>query len=565
MPRQGGTQMNTGPNALFVHPRFIPGSFWHYVETCKLTGARSPSPPLGLITVAAMLPDHWEIRLCDCNVQSLRDADLRWADVVLVGAMLPQQRDALHLIARCRAAGVPVVVGGPDATSAPDIYSDADFRVLGEVEDIIADFISAFEDGARQGDFVAEKFKADITRTPVPRFDLLKFGDYLEINVQFSRGCPFLCEFCDIIELYGRNPRTKTTSQMLAELQAIYDLGHRGMVQFVDDNLIGNKKAVKAFLPHLVEWQKTHGYPFEFSTEASLNLADDEEFLGMMRDANFVAVFVGIESPDPDVLITARKKQNTRRDIVANVHTIQSFGMFVTAGFIVGFDDEKPGVAETLIDLIEACAIPVAMTGLLFALPNTQLSRRLEREGRLFDDFALSQEWSEGDQCTDGLNFVTARPRAEVLRDYRKIIARTFAPDAFFSRVLRSVAQIDASGTNGQMHRARLSREILDLLRLVWSINTRHAELRRPFWRLIVRTLRTNPNALKHAIYQAALYVHLGRFSGHILKVLDKRVAEIESGEWSDTEFIMSGKGVEPESGAPVRPANTPILEPGGI
>ena len=530
--------MKTGPNALFVYPRFNAGSFWNYVETCKLTGARAPSPPLGLITVAAMLPDHWNLRLRDRNVEDLSDADLDWADVVLLGAMLPQQRDALHMIGLCKAAGVPIVVGGPDPTSAPDIYAAADFRVLGEVEEIIADFAAAFESGDRRGDFLAEKFKADVTRTPVPRFDLLNFRNYLEVNVQFSRGCPFLCEFCDIIELYGRNPRAKTTPQMLAELQAIFDLGHRGMVQFVDDNLIGNKKAVKAFLPDLVAWQKAHGYPFEFSTEASLNLADDDDFLGMLRDANFVAVFVGIESPDPDVLITARKKQNTRRDIAANVHKIQSFGIFVAAGFIVGFDDEKPGMAEALVDLIEECAIPVAMTGLLFALPNTQLSRRLAREGRLFQDFALSQTWSEGDQCTDGLNFATRRPRAEVLRDYRTVIERTFDREAFFARVAESVRRIDATGANGQMHRARAVREVVDFLRLAWSVTTRHRDLRGPFWRLLLATARRNPGALKHAIYQAALFAHLGPFSRRVIDVVDQRIAEIDAGTWRVADFL---------------------------
>src|SRR5690349_4687296 len=236
--------------------------------------------------------------------------------------MLFQQADTLDLIEMCRARGLPVAVGGPDVSSSPHRYAAANFRVVGEAEGILDKFIAAWEEGQREGVFEAPKFQVDVTKTPVPRFDLLKFENYLYIGVQFSRGCPFTCEFCDIIELYGRVPRTKTSPQMLAELETLYRLGYRGHVDFVDDNLIGNKKAVKAFLPELRKWQQAHDYPFEFTTEASINLADDPELLRLMNDANFVGVFVGIESPDPDTLVMMRKKQNTRRDIAASVHTL---------------------------------------------------------------------------------------------------------------------------------------------------------------------------------------------------------------------------------------------------
>ena len=381
--------MSSGTDVLLIHPRFGEGSFWNYEDTCELIGAKYPAPPLGLITVAALLPDHWNFKLIDKNVTDLSDAqviaEIKAADLVLMGGMLPQQRDLLATIAECRVAGTPVVVGGPDATSSPHIYADANFRVLGEVEGIIGKFVEAWEAGKREGEFTAVKFSVDVTQTPCPRFDLLDFSKYVHLNVQFSRGCPFLCEFCDIIELYGRKPRSKDFDQMLGELQRLYDLGYRGHVDFVDDNLIGNKKAVKQFLPRLIAWQKERGYPFEFSTEASLNLADDTEFLMMMRDANFFGVFVGIESPDPDVLIATRKKQNTKRDIAESVHKIYEAGIFVFAGFIVGFDEEKSSLSATMIELIEEAAIPVSMVGLLYALPNTQLTRRLAKEGRLHD------------------------------------------------------------------------------------------------------------------------------------------------------------------------------------
>jgi radical SAM superfamily enzyme YgiQ (UPF0313 family) len=312
--------------------------------------------------------------------RDLTDADLAWADMVMTGGMLPQQADTLALIELCRRYDRPVVIGGPDATSSPHIYKQADFRVLGEAEGVLTDFIAAWDAGKRAGTFTAPKFQVDLTRSPMPRFDLLNFDHYLYIGVQYSRGCPFTCEFCDIIELYGRLPRTKTTLQILGELDRLCALGYRGHVDFVDDNLIGNKKALKQFLPRLKEWQEEHDYPFEFSTEASVNLADDDELLRMMRDANFFALFVGIESPDPETLVAMRKKQNTRRNLVDSIHKIYRAGMFVTADFIVGFDSKKAEVGDSIAHFIELSAIPVAMVGLLYALPNTQLTAALPRK-----------------------------------------------------------------------------------------------------------------------------------------------------------------------------------------
>jgi radical SAM superfamily enzyme YgiQ (UPF0313 family) len=386
-------------NVLMIYPRFQANTFWNFPEACKLFGARYTTAPLGLITVAAMLPAHWNVRLVNRNTEDVADKDFSWAHMVMTGGMIVQQIDALRIIRLAQKHGKPVIVGGPDATSSPHVYEEADFRILGEVEDIIAQFIAAWDAGERSGDFIAEKFQIDVTRTPAPRFELLKTEHYMYLGVQFSRGCPFTCEFCDIIELYGRVPRTKTPRQMLAELQSLYDLGHRGHVDFVDDNLIGNRKSLRIFLPELIAWQQTYDYPFEFSTEASINLADDHELLELMRRTNFFAVFVGIESPDPETLIHTRKKQNTRRDLAASIHKIYSAGLFVTAGFIVGFDTEKVSIADAMVDLIDEAAIPVAMVGLLCAAPNTQLARRLESEGRLHLNYERITE-ETGDQCT---------------------------------------------------------------------------------------------------------------------------------------------------------------------
>src|SRR5262249_26979781 len=319
-------------------------SFWNFSEACELVGARYPAIPLGLITVAALLPKSWNVRLVNRNTEELAESDLAWADMVMTGGMLFQQADTLDLIEMCRARALPVAVGGPDVSSSPHRYATANFRVVGEAEGILDKFIAAWEEGQREGTFEAPKFQVDVTKTPIPRFDLLKFDQYLYIGVQFSRGCPFLCEFCDIIELYGRTPRTKTSAQMLAELDAIYESGWRGHVDFVDDNLIGNKKAVKAFLPDLIDWQQRHRYPFILTTEASINLADDPELLQLMRRANFVGVFVGIETEDEDVLAQTQKKQNARRSIPESIHRIYEAGLIVAAGFIVGFDSETKSV-----------------------------------------------------------------------------------------------------------------------------------------------------------------------------------------------------------------------------
>src|SRR5947209_4857902 len=366
-----------------IYPRFMADSFWNFSEACELVGARYPAIPLGLITVAALLPKSWNVRLVNRNTEEFNESDLAWADRVMTGGMLLKKADTHDLLEMCRARGLPVVVGGPDVSSSPHRYASANFRIVGEAEGIIDKFIAAWEEGQREGTFESPKFQVDVTKTPIPRFDLLKFDQYLYIGVQFSRGCPFTCEFCDIIELYGRKPRTKTHAQMLAELDALYQLGYRGHVDFVDDNLIGNKKAVKQFLPELRGWLERNDYPFEFSTEASLNLSNDDELLALMRDANFFAVFVGIESPDEETLKQMRKKQNTRRDIPESVHRIYAHGMFVLAGFIVGFHAEKGSIARPMAELVQNCSIPIAMVGLLYALHHTQLGRRLTQEGRI--------------------------------------------------------------------------------------------------------------------------------------------------------------------------------------
>src|SRR5262245_55906757 len=447
--------------------------------------------------------------------------------MVMTGGMLPQQADTLNLIDICRERGKPVVVGGPDVTSSPLVYCSADFRVMGEAEGILGEFIAAWERGDRSGTFTAPKFDIDVTKSPIPRFDLLKFDHYLHIGVQFSRGCPFTCEFCDIIELYGRVPRSKTTSQVLAELEALYALGYRGHVDFVDDNLIGNKKALKLFLPELKNWQIVRDYPFEFSTEASVNLADDETLLQMMREANFFGLFVGIESPDPETLVSMKKKQNTRRNLVERIHKIYAAGMFVTAGFILGFDNEKGSVSDAIVDFIEESAIPMCMVGLLYALPNTQLTRRLASEGRLHPDHEIAAT-DGGDQCTTGLNFDTKRPLRDVLMDYRRVLEQIYEPAAYAKRLERLALLLDRSRSQRDLPdgdlRGRLSR--LDLMR---HIANALPQTREPFWRALAVCARNNAAATRIIASFMVLYLHLGPFSQRVIEAIDRRIALLDS------------------------------------
>jgi radical SAM superfamily enzyme YgiQ (UPF0313 family) len=505
-------------NVLMVYPRFVADSFFNFRAACEAIGRRSAAAPLGLITVAALLPPEWSVRFLDRNVEELTERDLTWADLVMTGGMIVQQRDTLDIIRMCRTRGIPVATGGPDTTSSPHVYREADFQVIGEAEDIMADFVAAVEGGAEHGVFEAAKFQVDVGKSPIPRFDLLKLENYLSVGVQFSRGCPFTCEFCDIIELYGRVPRTKTNDQMLAELDALYRLGWRGVVEFVDDNLIGNKKALKRFLPELARWLQARGYPFEFVTEASINLADDDELLHLLRQANFFTVFIGIESPDTDTLIAAGKKQNTRRDIAESIHKIYGAGIFVSAGFIVGFDTEDGSITRAMVALIEDAALPVCMVALLSALPNTQLTRRLAKEGRLHRNYEIIHF----SNLNFTLNFETRRPAIEVLRDCQAVIRQVYDAPRYFGRVRRLARALDCRGPRA---RTPIRRDLHDACRLAWHTMVRNTSMRSEVCKTVVDCLWHNPRSLRAVLKLSLVYLHLGPFSRYAVNVLDQRMA----------------------------------------
>jgi radical SAM superfamily enzyme YgiQ (UPF0313 family) len=392
---------------------------------------------------------------------------------------------------------------------------------------VINDFTAAFSEGATEGVFKAAKFQVDVTKSPTPRFDLLNLDCYLQIGVQFSRGCPFTCEFCDIIELYGRVPRAKTNGQMLAELNALYRLGWRGMVEFVDDNLIGNKKALKNFLPRLICWLAAHGQPFEFSTEASINIADDDELLKLLREANFFAFFVGIESGDPATLVAVRKKQNTRRDISSSIRKIHEAGITVMAGFIVGFDTEKSSVAEEMANLIENAAIPVCLISMLAALPSTQLTRRLSQEGRLHPNYEMCVS-GDGAHLGLGLNFDPSRPRADIIRDCQAVVSKIYQPSGYFGRVRRMSTSLNVYRFGTAVS---VRRNLYQLFRVLWYAIVCSSETRIEVCKTLVHCICQNPRSLHAVLRLTALYLHLGPFSQYLVQVLEQHL-NADAGTW---------------------------------
>ncbi len=412
-------------NALLLYPKF-PDTFWSLKYALRFIRKRAAMPPLGLLTVAAMLPTAWSKRLVDVNVSSLDESDLAWADIVLISGMIVQQESACQLIERCRRAGVKVVAGGPLFTGDPERFAHVDHLILNEAEVTLPLFLADLENGRAQHVYRTDEF-ADVRNTPPPLWSIAHVRRYASMSIQFSRGCPFDCEFCNVTAMFGRRPRTKSTEQILGELDNLYELGWRGPVFFVDDNLIGNKKELRALLPALIEWRKKRR-GFNFNTQVSINLADDEPLMGMMADAGFDAVFIGIETPDNDSLVECSKMQNKNRDLVADVKRIQRAGMQVQGGFIVGFDSDRPSIFQRQIDFIQASGIVTAMVGLLQAPPGTRLLERMRREGRLLGS-------STGDNV-DGTTNIAPLMGLQALREgYRSILARIYSPKNYYARI----------------------------------------------------------------------------------------------------------------------------------
>jgi radical SAM superfamily enzyme YgiQ (UPF0313 family) len=485
---------------LLVYPEF-PDTYWSFRHALKFEGKRSPFPPLGLLTVSAMLPEAWERRLVDMNVRRLRDEDIEWADVVFASAMIVQKESLERVVEKCKARGKRVVVGGPYVSTSAEHLPEADHIFVGEAETILPEFVRDLEQGAPRRIYQAAERPA-LTATPIPHFHLTDMERYSAMSVQYSRGCPFQCEFCDIIEIYGRVPRTKTNEQMLAELDALRDTGWRGLVFIVDDNFIGNKRNVKRLMPELIEWSEANGRPFSFITEASVNLAEDDDLLEMMRRANFRRVFLGIETPVEESLKQAQKGQNTRRDLLESVRKIQGYGMEVMAGFIVGFDNDPEDIFDRQINFIRESGIPLAMVGLLTALPDTQLWRRLKSEGRLLKE-------SSGNNTEGSLNFVPRMDSARLVEGYKRILQTIYSPAEYYQRSLDCLSHL----TQGpEPRRTRLTSDLAAFLRVTLALGVRdHARME--FWRYMKRTLTSHRPNFAHAVTLAAMGYHFRKLT----------------------------------------------------
>ncbi len=434
-------------NILLVYPRF-PKSFWSFDKTLELVGLKAQLPPLGLVTVAAILPQSWNYKLVDRNVRKVHDDEWRWADIVVVSAMIVHREDFLDAVQTAKRYGKLVAVGGPYPTSLPHEAeaAGADFLVLDEGEITLPMFVEAVERGDRSGTFRSGGEKPDVSTTPVPRYDLLEMDAYAEMSIQFSRGCPFQCEFCDIIVLYGRKPRTKDPEQLLAELQCLYDLGWRRSIFMVDDNFIGNKRNVKLLLKAMKPWMEEHNYPFSFATEASVDLAQDPELMQMMVDCNFGTVFLGIETPDDDSLNMTKKFQNMRDPLSESVMSIARAGLRVMAGFIVGFDGEKSGAGQRIYQFVEQTAIPTAVVSMLQALPDTALWHRLEKEGRLLGKSADINQ-------TTLMNFVPTRPIEDITEEFVQAFWSLYDPLIVLNRTFRHFLMLGEAQKNNYKNR----------------------------------------------------------------------------------------------------------------
>ncbi|MBR8830616.1 MAG: Hopanoid C-2 methylase [Chroococcopsis gigantea SAG 12.99] len=506
---------------LLIYPLFPP-TFWSYDTILELAGRKVLLPPLGLITVAAILPQTWEYRLVDRNIRSVTEEEWDWADMVILSGMIVQKTDMIDHIREAKKRGKSVAVGGPYPTSLPDEVAEADFLILDEGEITIPLFVAAVERGETQGVFRTTE-KPDVTSTPIPRYDLLELSYYDSMSVQFSRGCPFQCEFCDIIVLYGRKPRTKSPRQLLAELDYLYELGWRQGLFMVDDNFIGNKRNVRLLLIELKKWQQEHQYPFRFNTEASIDLADDQELMDLMVDCNFDAVFLGIETPDEDSLTMTKKFQNTRSSLSVAVEKIIRSGLRPMAGFIIGFDGEKKDAAKRIINFVELSAIPTAMFGMLQALPHTALYHRLEKEGRL-----RINSKQDINQSTL-MNFVPTRPIEDIAREYVETFSTLYDPEIFLDRTYRCFLILGAPRCKPPFKLPQM-RDLKALAIIVWRQGfKRHTRWK--FWHHLFSILRHNPAVWEHYLTVCAHNEHFMVYRDIVRREIEAQLVEFQKQE----------------------------------
>jgi radical SAM superfamily enzyme YgiQ (UPF0313 family) len=496
-PRVSDRSDGRTTKVLLVSPA-TPDTFWSYKHVLPFISRKAALPPLGLLTVAAMLPREWSLRLIDLNASRLTDEQIDWADCVFVSAMLVQADSARRVISRCNEKGKTIIAGGPLFTTGYEQFPEVKHFVLGEAENLMPALIADITSGNLRRLYQHDE-RPDVIRTPAPRWDLINLKQYALMPVQFSRGCPFNCEFCDIIVMNGRVPRVKTPPQMIRELESLIDAGWKGPVFIVDDNFIGNKVKVKEFLRELIAWRQRRGVAMQFTTEASLNVVDHPELLALMVEAGFKKLFVGIETPQEESLLECAKVQNTRRDLLAAVKTIQKAGIEVMGGFIIGFDSDKPNIFERQIKFIQEAGVVTAMVGLLQAMPGTRLFSRLNQEGRILHD-------ASGNNVEVSLNFVPKLDRDMLIEGYRSLVKHLYAPKMYYRRILTFLSEYRPQGP-----RFHLSwREVMAFFKSLWIMGV-WTRGRREYWKFLSRTLLFHRRAFPEAVTLAIIGHHFRR------------------------------------------------------
>jgi radical SAM superfamily enzyme YgiQ (UPF0313 family) len=497
-------------NILMVYPEF-PDTFWGFKHAVKFVGRKAANPPLGLVTIASMLPGNWTKKIVDLNIQKLKQSDLIWADFVFISAMDVQRDSARKLIHQCKMVNKPVVAGGPLFTQEYDHFEEVDHFILNEGEITLPLFIKDLEEGHPQRLYITDDY-ADIRETPLPQWELIDIKQYDSMSIQFSRGCPFNCEFCNVTALLGHRPRTKTKEQIIAELDQLYQLGWRRNIFFVDDNFIGNKKILKQeILPALIEWRKGKKGCL-FITEASINLADDPELIEMMVESGFMNVFVGIETPDEDSLAECHKTQNKNRDLVESVKILQRAGLQVMGGFIVGFDNDSPTIFQRQVEFIQKSGIVTAMVGLLQAPLGTILYQRMQEEGRLLRIMS-------GDN-TDGTTNIIPKMEADLLKEgYLGILRQIYSPQLFYQRVKTFLSEYKPRRATVTLH----ADEIMAFLRSIILLGFFGRE-RKQYWDLFFWTLVHYPEKFPLAITMSIYGYHFRRVSE--LHIFEKKLVE---------------------------------------
>jgi radical SAM superfamily enzyme YgiQ (UPF0313 family) len=522
--------------ALLINPEF-PNFFWTMSLLCHIHGCKSSTAPLGLITVAALLPPDWELRLVDLNTGSLSQADWEWAEVVLFSAMAVQRASLLNLIREAKARGKTVVAGGPYPSTIPEevMAAGCDFLVRGEAELLIPDLLEGLRQG-KTGSIYEAQEKPDLSTSPIPRFDLLKPDDYLSISIQTTRGCPFDCEFCDVVSLFGRKVRTKKPEQVMAELETLYRLRGVQHIFIADDNFIGNKAYARQLLKQIIPFMKERGEPFSFITQASVNLGHNQDLIDLMTEANFDTVFVGVESPDAEVLQRAHKRQNVSGSLSLgdSLRAINANGLSLIASFILGMDGETSGAGDRIAEFAEAVDLPIVMLNMLFPLHKTRLWHRLQQEGRLREE--LVDDWLERNAPEMDYHtrvfFQPCRPEEEVIAEYFRMVDRLLNPSAYLARAYRSIlgmrptrsALAAADGKTlppaGPPHQESLGdvlKDIRRLLRLSWSQGVK-SSCRRQFWRQLYGVWKQNPSRLVRYLKICAYGEDLFRFREALLR-----------------------------------------------